>query len=431
MRVDEDLSPAVMRKAVRLGTRLSSFKAATESVKETLEIDLEEKRLTRLVKRIGAERVDERDEATKAWDELPLVEKLDKPKGVAAPTVVAAMVDGGRMQRCDPPEGAKTHWVETKVGVLLEFKPNPHASDPCPEVPDKFLDLAQMDQLTREIHRSQAAQKGTKFESAEQAAKKADENATAEPPPPDVVAEARAAVVCEPPELLAREVVATQAHSSEFGRTLAAAAHSHGFTQATLKAFVADGLPANWTIWSSQFKHHGFVPILDFIHALTYVFAAAMAGRTRAEGGPVYIRWITLVWRGEVQTVIAELAARGAELGPLPPAAPETDPRAVVAESLTYLTNQQSRMNYAEYRKLGMPITSSHIESTVKQIGQRVKGSEKFWSRPGGEDLLQLRADIHCDSAPLEAFWIRRAKECTGTRTRHSPKPSQPSQTSA
>lgn len=40
-------------------------------------------------------------------------------------------------------------------------------------------------------------------------------------------------------------------------------------------------------------------------------------------------------------------------------------------------------MNYVEYRGLGLPITSSLMESTVKQIGRRVKGTEKFWSEAG------------------------------------------------
>ncbi len=45
---------------------------------------------------------------------------------------------------------------------------------------------------------------------------------------------------------------------------------------------------ANWGIWKREFKHLRFVPILDFIHALTYVFAAAMAGRSGLQGGPIY-----------------------------------------------------------------------------------------------------------------------------------------------
>ncbi len=35
-------------------------------------------------------------------------------------------------------------------------------------------------------------------------------------------------------------------------------------------------------------------------------------------------------------------------------------------------------MKYDQYRRQGLPITSSPIESTVKQINRRVKGSEKF-----------------------------------------------------
>jgi hypothetical protein len=64
------------------------------------------------------------------------------------------------------------------------------------------------------------------------------------------------------------------------------------------------------------------VPILDFIHALSYVFSAAQAGRSRREGGAVYVRWITWVWQGAVVRVIAELAARAVELGAPPANAP-------------------------------------------------------------------------------------------------------------
>src|SRR3989304_1630592 len=77
--------------------------------------------------------------------------KLAAPPGVQAAAVVCVTCDGGRLQRCDLPETAKLHWWETKVGALLELEANPQDSDPCPQVPDKFLDLAKMDELTREI----------------------------------------------------------------------------------------------------------------------------------------------------------------------------------------------------------------------------------------------------------------------------------------
>jgi hypothetical protein len=60
-----------------------------------------------------------------------------------------------------------------------------------------------------------------------------------------------------------------------------------------------------------------------------------------------------------------------------------------------YLRNNQDHMNYAEYRKQGLPVTSSLVESLIKEINYRVKGTEKFWDNPeGAEAILQLRAAV-------------------------------------
>ena len=412
LRVDEDLSPELMRKAVPLASKLPSFASATDSVNETLDVELKTKRIERLTERIGRERIEERETAVAEWKALPLVEKLAAPHGVKAPTAVCATCDGGRMQRSDLPDDAKTNWCETKVGALMELEATSHTADPCPEVPDKFLDLVEMERVTREI--KSAVPKGTPFASADAIPPTL---APSESATEGVVAIARDPVVAEPPKVLHRDVTATLAGCETFGQQLAAHAWSLGFAGASQKAFVADGGNTNWGIYDREFKHQGYIPILDFIHALTYVFSAAMAGRSRNEGSESYLRWITWVWKGEVVRAIAELALRAVELGAPPPDAAETDPRQIVAKTLTYLTNQQSRMNYPSYRQAGLPITSSHIESTVKQINQRMKGSEKFWTESGGEALLQLRADQLCDTSPMQLFWAQRAKNASGTRT--------------
>ena len=90
-----------------------------------------------------------------------------------------------------------------------------------------------------------------------------------------------------------------------------------------------------------------------------------------------------------------------------PPDGDESSPSAIVARTLGYLKNQRSRMRYDHYRKLGLPITSSHIESTIKQINRRVKGTEKFWDQ-GAEPLLQLAADHLSETNDFERFWKRR-----------------------
>jgi hypothetical protein len=404
--VDEDLSPELIRKTTHLATKLSSFASAADSVNELFDLNLKPKRVERLSERIGAERVTERDAAVEHWKSLSLVERLSAPPGVKAPTTVCAGSDGGRMQCLDVPEDAKSHWVEMKVGVLLELETEAQTDDPSPQIPDKFLDLAKMEEVTREIkHR---VPKGSPF-------------AHQESPSPegqclDPVAAAREPVVMTPLKVVSRDVTASLGDAHSFGQQLAAHAWALGFAGAQRKAYLGDGSSTNWGIWEREFKHQNYTPILDFIHALTYIFSAAMAGRTRAEGASDYLSWITNVWQGKVVHVIKDLATRMADLGPPPPDCPENDPRQVIATTLTYLTNQQSRMNYPDYRKAGLPITSSHVESTVKQINQRVKGTEKFWTEFGGEAMLQLRADQLSDTHPLDVFWTRRIKSATGTR---------------
>ena len=104
--------------------------------------------------------------------------------------------------------------------------------------------------------------------------------------------------------------------------------------------------------------------------------------------------------------VIAALEARQAELG-LPEKKETGTPRAQVASSLGYLVNQRGRMKYDEYRKQGLPLTSSPMESTVKQINRRVKGTEKFWS-DGSDPILHLVGDRLSQTDVSERFWVRR-----------------------
>jgi len=216
------------------------------------------------------------------------------------------------------------------------------------------------------------------------------------------------------PEVLVRSVVATRQDVHALGKQLAAAAWQRGFAAAPRQAFVGDGQEANWTVHRTRFSH--YVPILDFIHAICYVFAGALAGRRLREGWPVYCQWAQWVWSGQVERVIDALQVRQNELGVPEKDESEESPRQKVAAALRYLQNQKPRMRYDEYRRQGLPLTSSHIESTIKQINRRVKGSEKFWSGVGAEALLQLAADYLSETKPLTTFWRERPSRATGQR---------------
>jgi len=60
-------------------------------------------------------------------------------------------------------------------------------------------------------------------------------------------------------------------------------------------------------------------------------------------------------------------------------------------------------MNYPGYRQQGLPVTSSLMESFVKEMNWRVKGTEKFWNAPSGANpILALRAASLCDDERIE-----------------------------
>jgi hypothetical protein len=404
----------MLDKIVYAGTMSRSFEQASKDLAKLAEVEVPTKQVERVCQRIGNERVEERDEAVRAYQELPLVERKSVPAGVTAPDLAVVGCDGGRLQILER-SGAKVEaeeadaategrrgkcWREDKIGLLQTMKSTASASDPCPEIPESFVDPARILKLARELKKQAAPSAEAAQETSE----------------PEAIAETLAEnpVVYEPPEVVEKRFVGSRVRWPDFGPILAMMAWQWGFFGATRRAFVGDGSDNNWAIWRNYFS--SFVPILDFIHALSYVFAAAMAGRKFAEGWPIYEQWIGWVWQGEVAQVIAALAQRQLELGVPQEEEGDTNPRQIVAQALTYLQNHQSQMKYAEYRKQGLPITSSYVESAVKQFNQRVKGTEMFWSEEGAEAILQLRADHLSAEEPLSEFWQARQTKQTGQR---------------
>lgn len=407
-----DFSQAMLDKAVHAGVSHTSFEEAGASLLKLAEVKISAKQVERICKRIGEEIVAERDAEVETYLKLPLVERKGVPEGVTAPQVAVVGCDGGRLQileragtkieveeASDAEDGSRSqHWREDKIGLLMTMTSEVSASDPCPLIPEQFIDPTRILKLARELKKQPAL--------GEDAVKEASETAA----DADALNEDRQQ--WEPPEVQKKYLAGSRVRWPEFGPILALMAWQLGFYGAERKAFIADGSDNNWTIWRNHFS--SYVPVLDFIHALSYIFAAAMAGRTFPEGWPIYTQWIQWVWSGEVEKVIAALAARQLELGTPTETDGETSARKIAAKSLTYLQNNLERMRYAKYRREGLPITSSYVESAVKQFNKRVKGTEKFWTEFGAEAMLQLRADHLSADDPMAKFWKAREERATG-----------------
>jgi hypothetical protein len=387
------VTPKILQKMVWAGSNLSSYEMAEEAMRELGDVSISLKRIRRVVGQVGNERVAEREAAVERFKGMDLPKQQIGSTAVDPPQIAVTMMDGGRYQRRDrfgekDRPAREKHWREDKVGCLLSMQSETHQSDPTPELPEWLATSSAVAELAKMAEKQGISDVSEPMEN------------------PTAITPDEAGYPS--PKLISREVVASSAEAESFGWQLAARAWQRGFPSAERQAFVADGAHVNWTIHRQHFSHA--TPILDLMHALSYAYSAALTVPEQA----VFRRWAEWIWKGEVDRVIAALRDRQLQIGEPPAEASPTDPRERVNRALTYYEYHRLRMDYPEYRRLGLPLTSSHIESTIKQINRRVKGTEKFWSRSTSEAVLQLRADYLSDSTPLASFWLRHQSCQTG-----------------
>jgi hypothetical protein len=178
---------------------------------------------------------------------------------------------------------------------------------------------------------------------------------------------------------VAQSFVTELADAATFGALLWAEAAQRGVLEADEVVVIGDG--AHW-IWNLADEYFGgAVQILDWYHASEYVWAAASA--IYGQGSDLAKRWaaeqLERLWEGQVAEVIATLQEQ-VQAGP------------VVEETLSYYTNQQHRMRYAEYRARGMQIGSGTIESGCKHVlGARLKQAGMIWERTGALAVAKVR----------------------------------------
>jgi hypothetical protein len=373
--------------------RLQSAEDAAYAL-ELAKVEISSRQLQRIAGEIGAELASKRDQKAAQY------RRRELPARVAAtPEAVAVEVDGGRLRTREAGRGPGVHDKENnedKIACLASLESKTHEHDPQPEPPEKFL-------LPRRVQRLVQQMKGM-------AGEKPQEEDTQEDPPKDETPRVEEEQEPNSPRKRVRTCVASMADSRTFGPMVAAEAQERDFFRAKRRAFVADGSAYNWTIQRGYFPD--FEPITDFMHVLCYVYLAAWAvGSDEKQRWSTYVDWMTKCWQGRTREVMEELAVWQGRLGEPPEGEklPEKDPRVLVAEALSYLGNNEKRMDYPRYRKEGLPVTSSLVESLVGQFNTRVKSKQKHWNRDeGAESILQLRAAVLSEDERLERHFAQR-----------------------
>ena len=186
---------------------------------------------------------------------------------------------------------------------------------------------------------------------------------------------------------LAKYYVATDKGPDELGRKLYAEALRRGVEQAQRVYFIADGAVWIWNVADEHFP--GSIGKLDFYYASEHVWSLARAlwgddaEKTRQWAIPLLSG---LKHRGgeELQSAL-EALQKTAEAEKW-----SGEKRETLDKEASYFRKHASRLDYPEAKRNGVPLGSGSMESACSQIQGRFKGSGKFWSRPGEQNLLAL-----------------------------------------
>lgn len=379
-----ELTPLLVQRVTVAAAESRSFQRAAIVIEHVAGQGVSAKTIERVVHDVGRELAERRDANPKTDDAL--AKRPESP-----PELAVVECDGGRIRTREPGRGPGVHrttegWRESKNACLIRASRTVWDHDPQPEPPASFRDPQHVARIAQTQALSVAAAQGVSTAGTA--------TPTGPDPDPFPTADWR-------PVRLVRTVLGSVACSKDFGQQMTREANRRRFGEARAKVFLGDGLAWNWSIWKSHFAD--YTPILDFIHVLSYLFLAAKAVHHQTEDTwDQYLVWMRAAWRGETEQILDELRAWQAKQGPAPPEAPDHDPRVILATTLTYLGNNQGRMKYPAYRQAGLPVTTAWMESLVKEMNYRVKGTEMFWNDPeGAEAILQVRAASLSDDERL------------------------------
>jgi hypothetical protein len=419
----EGYSPGLLAKIEYAGGNCRSFEAACESLSRLAECEISPRHVERLTERLGKERANQRNIESAAMEMGKLRSSYKE-----APAVAVVMIDAGKAQFREEPSKPgvhQPHWGDTKVACLQTYSDVEYKEDPQPEPPEAFLNPEPVEQLCREMEKAQGAGK----ENARPKATPDEPQAQNQSPDKAKKSKGKQSKRERPqkgnkqdnkgkgpkkhrrgkrPKRLVRTVVATTAKVEEFGWMVSAEAMKRKMYAARKRAVVGDG--GNWVDPLGQTHFAGWVQILDFLHLLVHLFAAArLAFANNAKAAwELYERMVRDAWGGKGEAVIGALREQVDRLQA--DASASAERRKVVELALGYVERNRERMDYPRCRKMGLPVSSSLVESLVKQINLRVKGSEQFWNKGGLEAVLQVRAAHLSQDGRAEDFHQQRPR---------------------
>ena len=229
---------------------------------------------------------------------------------------------------------------------------------------------------------------------------------------------------------LNRQVFASTGNNKALRKTVKQAAEARGWGSKP-SIYLADGASTHWTAWKSTF--HKGTPCVDWYHVAEYLWQAAEAvyrvsrpppkGKRAKKARSVENRrvakersaWVRKrqdeLFAGDINAVERELQALADRIGRTGPGTRSR--RGKVRAAITYVQNHRKFLTYSKIGHIAMG--TGVVESTIKQLGARLKGPGMRWSVERAERVLALRCLQLSDDGAWERLTdrVRKAHEAT------------------
>ncbi len=200
---------------------------------------------------------------------------------------------------------------------------------------------------------------------------------------------------------------------SQLGPLLRRQAAHVGMERADVWVALTDGGNGLEPFLQSNFNRPDLVVILDFYHAASYLekLAHATAPQDGAAAAALAQQWCSLLKAEGGAVVLAVLRE-----WPWP-TRKSAAWRQQWADTEQYFANNVHRMEYPEYQAEGWHIGSGVVESACKTVvGQRLKGAGMRWGESGAHAVCHVRALYRSEKGQWQAYWRRRAANCSTTQ---------------
>lgn len=180
----------------------------------------------------------------------------------------------------------------------------------------------------------------------------------------------------------AQEIVyyASLEEAASFGELVWGTAVQYQADRAQELVFVCDGAAWIWKLVQHYFPDA--IQIVDWYHASQYLAAVAEAYPGSKEQQATWLDDMkTCLWEGQIPAILQECTQLLQTVG------------AAAQKLITYYSNNQERMRYAEFRQAGYFIGSGTVESGCKQLfTMRLKRAGARWLEAGASAVAKARS---------------------------------------